>query len=58
VPQMAAGFEHYQNIIFYVLLLVVILVRPSGLFGQATEARGIGSMIPLWLMARLDMRPR
>jgi len=58
VPQMAAGFEHYRNIIFYVLLLVVILVRPSGLFGQATEARGIGSMIPLWLMARLDMRPR
>jgi branched-chain amino acid transport system permease protein len=58
VPQLAAGLEHYQNLIFYVLLLVVILIRPSGLFGQATEARGIGSMIPLWLVARLNMRPR
>jgi branched-chain amino acid transport system permease protein len=58
VPQMAAGLEHYQNIIFYVLLLVVILVRPSGLFGTATETRGLDSMLPIWLMARLRARSR
>jgi len=58
VPQMAAGLEHYQNLIFYALLLAVILVKPSGLFGKATEARGIDSMIPLWLMARLRTRSR
>lgn len=58
VPQMTAGLEHYQNLIFYLLLLVVILVKPSGLFGKVTETRGVDSMVPLWLMARLRTRSR
>jgi hypothetical protein len=47
-----------QNLIFYALLLVVILVRPSGVFGTAAETRGISSLIPVWLAARLPMRLR
>jgi branched-chain amino acid transport system permease protein len=58
VPQLAAGLEHYQNIVFYVLLLVVILVKPSGMFGKVTETRGIGSVMPPWLMAWLHARPQ
>jgi branched-chain amino acid transport system permease protein len=58
VPQMAAGLERYQNVFFYVLLLLVILVKPSGLFGKATETRGLDSMIPLWLLSRLRARSR
>lgn len=58
VPQMAAGLEHYQNIIFYVLLLLVILVWPAGIFGRSTETRSLESLVPMWLLARLRTRSR
>ncbi len=58
VPQMAAGLEQYQNIIFYLLLLLVILVWPAGIFGRATEARGFESLVPMWLLTRLRARSR
>ena len=35
VPQAVAGFERYQNIVFFTLLLLVILIWPAGLFGRA-----------------------
>lgn len=34
VPQAVAGFERYQNIVFFTLLLLVILIWPAGLFGR------------------------
>ena len=58
VPQMAAGLEHYQNLIFYVMLLLVILVWPAGIFGRSTEARGIEHLVPRFVLARLRARTR
>ena len=34
VPQAVAGFERYQNIVFFTLLLLVILIWPAGLLGR------------------------
>ncbi len=57
VPQAVAGFERYQNIAFYTLLLLLILLRPAGLFGRVREVRALDSILPLWLVTRLS-RPR
>ncbi len=34
-PQYLAGLEQFQNLVFFVFLLVLILVWPAGLFGRA-----------------------
>jgi branched-chain amino acid transport system permease protein len=49
-PQLVAGFERYQNLAFFLLLLVVILVRPTGVFGHASGTRTLGSILPARLM--------
>jgi branched-chain amino acid transport system permease protein len=53
VPQAVAGFERYQNIAFFVLLLILILLRPAGLFGRVRDVRALESLLPRTLMARL-----
>lgn len=50
VPQAVAGFERYQNIAFYTLLLLLILLRPAGLFGRVREVRALESILPHWLL--------
>lgn len=57
VPQAVAGFERYQNIAFYTLLLLLILLRPAGLFGRVREVRALESILPHWLVTRMA-RPR
>jgi len=57
VPQAVAGFERYQNLAFFALLLVVILVRPAGLFGRARGGGALERLMPGWL-ARLQGDPR
>jgi branched-chain amino acid transport system permease protein len=52
VPQAVAGFERYQNIAFYTLLLLLILLRPAGLFGRVREVRALETILPSWLVAR------
>jgi branched-chain amino acid transport system permease protein len=52
VPQLAAGLERYQNLVFFLLLLLVILVRPTGLFGRARGTRALASMLPAWMLQR------
>ena len=37
VPQMISGLERFQNLVFFSLLLVLILVRPAGLFGPTHD---------------------
>jgi len=53
VPQAVAGFERYQNIAFFMLLLLLILLRPAGLFGRVREVRTLESLLPTDLFARL-----
>ncbi|MFI5012310.1 MAG: branched-chain amino acid ABC transporter permease [Hyphomicrobiales bacterium] len=55
VPQAVAGFERYQNIVFFLLLLLVILIRPAGLFGRVRDARAFESILPAWLTRRLGI---
>jgi branched-chain amino acid transport system permease protein len=52
VPQGVAGFEHYQNLVFFVLLLLVILVRPAGFFGRVRGGRPLEIPLPAWLGRR------
>jgi branched-chain amino acid transport system permease protein len=46
VPQLVAGLERYQNLVFFLLLLLVILVRPTGLFGRTGGVRTLASLLP------------
>jgi branched-chain amino acid transport system permease protein len=52
VPQFTAGLERYQNLVFFLLLLVVILVRPTGVFGRAAGTRALKSVLPAWMLPR------
>lgn len=52
VPQAVSGLEHYQNIVFFLLLLVVILVRPTGILGRVRGRRDLESLLPDWLVRR------
>lgn len=59
-PQLVAGFERYQNLAFFLLLLLVILVRPTGVFGRMRGARTPAGMLParLTLFFRAGSRHR
>ena len=46
VPQLISGLERFQNLVFFSLLLVLILVRPSGLFGPAHDAMPLRALLP------------
>jgi len=46
VPQLIGGLERYQNLVFFSLLLLLILVRPTGLFGQTQDAVPLRSLVP------------
>ena len=58
VPQLAAGFERYQNIVFYVILLLVILIWPGGLLGRVRDTGTLASLLPPWLMRLRGSKPR
>jgi branched-chain amino acid transport system permease protein len=49
VPQLVAGFERFQSIVFYVLLLLVLLVWPSGLLGRVRDKGSLLSTVRMWL---------
>jgi branched-chain amino acid transport system permease protein len=49
-PQLFAGFERYQNLAFFLLLLAVILLRPTGVFGHAHRTLTLKSVLPTRLM--------
>jgi branched-chain amino acid transport system permease protein len=50
VPQLISGLERYQNLVFFVLLLALILAAPNGLFGATPQAN---IAAPGWLRSRL-----
>jgi branched-chain amino acid transport system permease protein len=52
VPQIVGGFERYQNLVFFGLLLLVILIRPAGAFGRVRGQRALESILPDWLGRR------
>jgi branched-chain amino acid transport system permease protein len=56
VPQLVAGLERYQNLVFFLLLLIVILMRPNGLFGRTSGVRTLASLLPARLRVRGDTR--
>jgi branched-chain amino acid transport system permease protein len=56
VPQLVVGFEHYQNIIFFTLLLLVILIWPAGLFGRGRSGIAAESILPTFLQPRSAAR--
>jgi branched-chain amino acid transport system permease protein len=51
-PQFLAGLEQYQNLVFFGVLLVLILVWPSGFFGRTRDSGPIQEIVPLWLRRR------
>jgi branched-chain amino acid transport system permease protein len=51
-PQFLSGLEQYQNLVFFVFLLVLILVWPSGLLGRVHDAEPLAAMLPRWLRRR------
>jgi branched-chain amino acid transport system permease protein len=57
IPQLVAGFERYQNIVFYVLLLLVILIRPSGLLGRVRDTATPASLVRAWWGGRRAEAP-
>lgn len=52
VPQIVAGFERYQNLAFFVLLVLVLLLRPTGVFGRSHGTQGLESVLPAWMLRR------
>jgi branched-chain amino acid transport system permease protein len=46
VPQLISGLERFQNLVFFSLLLALILVRPSGLFGAVDNAIILRRLLP------------
>jgi branched-chain amino acid transport system permease protein len=46
VPQFISGLERYQNLVFYVILLALILIRPSGLFGPSHDVIPLRDLLP------------
>lgn len=58
IPQLVAGFERYQNLVFFALLLIVILVRPGGLFGRVRAGQALESLMPRWLLRAASSGPR
>lgn len=48
VPQFMSGLERYQNLLFFIALLALILAAPNGLFGTGAAA----SALPTWLGGR------
>ncbi len=56
-PQLIAGLERYQNLVFFTLLLALILVRPAGLFGRSRDPAPLTAILPAWLRRyRADTR--
>lgn len=51
-PQVLAGLEQYQNLVFFGFLLVLILVWPSGFFGRVRDSGPIEAILPVWLRRR------
>jgi branched-chain amino acid transport system permease protein len=46
VPQLISGLERFQNLVFFILLLMLILLRPAGLFGAAHDTVPLRSLFP------------
>ena len=57
VPQLISGLEQYQNLVFYILLLLLIVIRPSGLFGRNEELQSLDAILPAWLRRRRRYDP-
>jgi branched-chain amino acid transport system permease protein len=51
-PQFLAGLEQYQSLVFFGVLLVLILVWPSGFFGRTRDSGPLREIVPLWLRRR------
>jgi branched-chain amino acid transport system permease protein len=52
VPQLISGLERLQNLVFFIGLLVLILLRPSGVFGAAHEAVPLRDLLPRFFALR------
>jgi len=51
-PQFLAGLQQYQNLVFFGVLLILILVWPSGFFGRSRDSGPLREILPLWLRRR------
>ncbi len=51
-PQVLAGLEKYQSLVFFVVLLALIVLWPSGFFGRTGETAPLSEMLPAWLRRR------
>jgi branched-chain amino acid transport system permease protein len=45
-PQLIGGLERFQNLAFFTLLLVLILLRPAGLFGATHDTMPLRALWP------------
>ncbi len=51
-PQLIAGLEQYQNLVFFLLLLALLLLRPAGLLGRIRDPAPLTAILPVWLLRR------
>jgi len=51
-PQFLAGLEQYQNLVFFIFLLVLIIVWPAGLFGRVQDSAPLQTILPIRLRRR------
>jgi branched-chain amino acid transport system permease protein len=51
-PQFLAGLEQFQNLVFFVFLLLLILIWPAGLFGRVRDSGPLETMLPSWMRRR------
>jgi branched-chain amino acid transport system permease protein len=51
-PQAVSGFETYQNLVFFILLLLINLLRPAGIFGRLRGEQPIQSILPPWMLGK------
>jgi ABC-type branched-subunit amino acid transport system permease subunit len=56
-PQFLAGLEQFQNLVFFVFLLLLILIWPAGLFGRVRDSGPIEAMLPAWMRRRREAGP-
>lgn len=57
VPQLISGLSHAQNLVFDLIMLAVILLRPQGLLGEERGAAPLETVLPTWMLRRWQTRP-
>jgi ABC-type branched-subunit amino acid transport system permease subunit len=51
-PVLLGRFSAYQSIVFEIVLLIILVVRPQGILGRAAGTRPLSAILPAFLQRR------